>query len=83
MGRANRPVALREKSRAEASLHFAVSRGQSDSWSASVREQYRKILDREGFVVYLNREYRRGCMLERDRFMADHADMLLVVYNGE
>ena len=58
-------------------------RGQSDSWSASAREQYQGILDRADGVFYMHREYRKGCMLERNRFMVDHADMLLAVYNGE
>ena len=58
-------------------------RGQSDRWNASARERYREILDRADSVVYLNRKYHRGCMLERNRFMVDHADMLLAVYNGE
>lgn len=58
-------------------------RGQSDSWSASARERYQGILDRADGVLYMHREYRRGCMLERNRFMVDHADMLLAVYNGE
>lgn len=58
-------------------------RGQSDSWSASARERYQGILERADGVLYMHREYRKGCMLERNRFMVDHADMLFAVYNGE
>ena len=58
-------------------------RGQADKWSVSAREQYQEILDKADSVVYMYREYRNGCMLERNRFMVDHADMLLAVYNGE
>ena len=58
-------------------------RGQSDSWSASARERYQGILDRADGVLYIHREYRRECMLERNRFMVDYADMLFAVYNGE
>ncbi|MBR0282920.1 MAG: hypothetical protein IJQ81_15270 [Oscillibacter sp.] len=31
----------------------------------------------------MQKEYSEGCMLERNRFMVDHVDMLLAVYNGE
>lgn len=34
-------------------------------------------------MVFVNREYRDGCMLERNRYLVDHAGTLLAVYNGE
>lgn len=58
-------------------------RGQADSWSMTAQEMYYKILGKADSVVYLHREFCKGCMLERNRFMVDHADMLLAVYNGE
>lgn len=33
--------------------------------------------------MYVSREYREGCMLERNRYLVDHAACLLAVYNGE
>ena len=55
---------------------------QSDKWSAASRERYRSILNlADG--VYVNREYRRDCMLERDRFLVSHSTILFAVYNGE
>lgn len=33
--------------------------------------------------MYVSREYHDGCMLERNRYLVDHAACLLAVYNGE
>ncbi|RKJ52759.1 DUF1273 family protein [bacterium 1XD42-1] len=57
--------------------------GQADGWSASARELYHSILEQADEVVYVNREYSKGCMLERNRYLVDHAACLLAVYNGE
>lgn len=34
-------------------------------------------------MVYVSREYSVDCMLERNRYLVDHAACLLAVYNGE
>lgn len=57
--------------------------GQADKWPASARELYSSILERADEVVYVSREYHDGCMLERNRYLVDHAACLLAVYNGE
>ena len=57
--------------------------GQTDGWSASARELCHSLLEQADEVVYVNREYREGCMLERNRYLVDHAACLLAVYNGE
>ena len=65
-------------------LHFALPcEGQADRWSASARELYFSILEQADEVVYVSREYSKGCMLKRNRYLVDHADCLLAVYNGE
>lgn len=58
-------------------------KGQADGWPTSVRESYSSILEQADEVVYVNREYNEGCMLERNRYLVDHAACLLAVYNGE
>ncbi len=55
---------------------------QADKWTASSQELYRSILERADSVVYVSRAYHKNCMLERNRFMVDHASILLAVYNG-
>ena len=57
--------------------------GQAGGWTASARERYFSILEQAGEVVYVSRKYRKGCMLERNRYLVDHAACLLAVYNGE
>ena len=57
--------------------------GQADRWSASARELYFSILEQADEVVYVSREYSEDCMLKRNRYLVDHADCLLAVYNGE
>ncbi len=57
--------------------------GQADGWSASMRELYTSILEQADDVVYVSREYNKGCMLKRNRYLVDHASCLLAVYNGE
>jgi len=52
---------------------------QADAWSESERKQYHQILTQADSVVYVSREYHRNCMLERNHFMVDHAEVLLAV----
>ena len=56
---------------------------QADKWSASSRDLYHSILDRADSIVYVSRVYHKNCMLERNRFLVDHAAALLAIYNGE
>ena len=56
---------------------------QADKWAASSQDLYHSILDRADSIVYVSRAYHRNCMLERNRFLVDHAAALLAVYNGE
>jgi len=57
--------------------------GQADKWSVSARELYFSTLEQADSVVYVGREYSKDCMLERNRYLVDHAAGLLAVYNGE
>lgn len=56
--------------------------GQEDKWPASEKERYRSFLKQADEVIYVNRTYKDGCMLERNRYMVDHSSVLLAVYNG-
>lgn len=76
-------LALREKNPA-IKLHCILPcKEQADKWAASSRELYRSILDRADSIVYVSRAYHKDCMLDRNRFLVDHANILLAVYNGE
>jgi len=74
---------LREKNPA-IKLHCILPcTAQAEKWSASSRELYRSILERADSVVYVSRDNHKNCMLDRNRFMVEHASILLAVYNGE
>lgn len=76
-------LALREKNPA-LKLHCVLPcKGQADRWTASARALYFSILKRADTVTYVSEDYRRDCMLERNRYLVNHAARLLAVYNGE
>ena len=52
---------------------------QADKWSDSARELYHWILEQADSCIYVNRESTRNCMMERNRFMVNHASVLLAV----
>jgi len=57
-------------------------KGQTNSWPESYYKHYYYILEQADLIYFVNREYREGCMLERNHFMVEHASILLAVYNG-
>ena len=76
-------LALREENPA-LKLHCILPcREQADKWTASSRDLYRSILERADSIVYVSRTYHKNCMLDRNRFLVEHASTLLAVYNGE
>ena len=76
-------LALRENNPA-LKLHCILPcREQADKWTASSRDLYRSILEQADSIVYVSRDYHKNCMLERNRFLVEHASSLLAVYNGE
>ena len=74
-------LSLREKNPA-IKLHCILPcKEQADKWSASSRDLYHSILDRADSIVYVSRTYYKNCMLDRNRFLVNHAAALLAVYN--
>ena len=75
-------LSLREKNPA-IKLHCILPcTAQAEKWSASSRDLYRSILERADSIVYVSRDYHKNCMLDRNRFLVEHASTLLAVYNG-
>ena len=56
---------------------------QSEKWSASSQARYRSILEQADSIIFINREDKKDCMLERNRFLVSYAATVLAVYNGE
>lgn len=55
---------------------------QAEKWSVSSRDRYHSILKQADSIVYVSRDYHKDCMLDRNRFMVEHASALLAVYNS-
>lgn len=54
-------------------------KGQSEQWGASSRALYASVLEQADSVVYVSREARKNCMLDRNHFLVEHASVLLAV----
>lgn len=55
---------------------------QAEEWTASSQDRYHSILKQADSIVYVNRDYHKDCMLERNRFMVEQSSALLAVYSG-
>ena len=55
---------------------------QANNWAESQRERYFNILAKCDDVVTLQKHYSSTCMHDRNRYMVDHAEYLLAVYDG-
>ncbi len=75
-------LALREERpglHLEAAIPFP---GQADRWPDAQRSRYRKLLSQCDSLTVLCPEYTRDCMMERNRYMIDHAHILIACYDG-
>ncbi len=55
---------------------------QADTWPAAQRERYRRLLERCDLETMVSDQYTSGCMQRRDRYMVDHASLLIAVFDG-
>ena len=55
---------------------------QADGWSSAWRRRYDALLQNADRVVQLCDRYAPGCYFERNRYLVEHADALLAVYDG-
>lgn len=56
---------------------------QPDEWSADAQKRYFDILSRADETRVLSHDYYDKCLLIRNRYLVNHAGVLLAVYNGE
>lgn len=55
---------------------------QDIKWIESSRRRYAAILKRADKVEYVGREYTPDCMMKRNRYMIDHSNYVIAVYDG-
>ena len=66
--------------RLEAAVPFS---GQAEKWPRRERERYERLLSECDKVTVLQEEYSPGCMMRRNRYMVDHADLVIACYDGQ
>ena len=66
--------------RLEAAVPFS---GQADRWPAPERERYDSLLSQCDRVTVLQEHYSAGCMMRRNRYMVDKADLLIACFDGQ
>ena len=55
---------------------------QASKWNAQQVEKYNKILSQCDSTTLLQMEYTPDCMEKRNRYMVDHSDCVIAVWNG-
>ena len=55
---------------------------QSNGWSAADRLRYQKLVKLCDYETVVQQAYSPGCMQRRNRYMVDHADLLIAVPDG-
>ena len=55
---------------------------QADSWPAAQRARYRALVEACDFETMVSAVYSPSCMQRRDRYMVDHASLLIAAFDG-
>ena len=56
---------------------------QADGWPRAQQERYRRLVAACDYETLVQSSYSPGCMQRRNRYMVDHAALLLAVHNGQ
>ena len=66
----------------EIKLHCVVPFATQDQkWTPEQKARYRALLDRSYDVIMTQEEYSKDCYYIRNRYLVDHADVVLAVYD--
>ena len=75
-------VALRDE-HPDVTLEAAIPfEGQSAKWPPELRKRYFRLAEECDTQTVLHYNYTPDCMMDRNRYMVDHAGLLIAVYNG-
>ena len=55
---------------------------QADTWPAEQRARYERLVAACDFETMVSAEYSSSCMQRRDRYMVDHASLLIAAFDG-
>ena len=56
--------------------------GQADRWGREDRARYQRLLRSCSYETVVQEEYSPGCMQRRNRYLVDHASLLIAVHDG-
>ncbi len=56
---------------------------QTRAWSRDWQLRHRRVLEAADRQVTVSPRYTRGCMAARNRYLVDHADLILAVFSGK
>ncbi len=56
--------------------------GQASRWSKADQARYDKLVEACDYETVIAQHYHPGCMQRRDRYMVDHASMLIAAFDG-
>ena len=56
---------------------------QSQGWSAAEQRRWRQLVDACDYETLVQENYTPDCMLRRNRYMVDHASLLIAVHDGQ
>lgn len=76
-------VLLLRKEHPELKLHCILPCvGQENYWTEQAKVRYVSIIKQADSRVYTSRRYYKNCMIDRNKFMVDHANLLFAIYGG-
>ena len=55
---------------------------QTDTWPEKERQRYQRLLAACDVSTMVSESYTSGCMQRRDRYMVDHASLLIAAFDG-
>lgn len=55
---------------------------QASRWPAETQERYQRLVERCDFETLVSAQYTPFCMQRRDRYLVDHASLLIAVFDG-
>ena len=55
---------------------------QADGWNGADRQRYHSLLSQCDYETMVQQSYTPGCMQRRNRYMVDHASLLIAVNDG-
>ena len=56
---------------------------QCQGWSAAEQQRWRRLVDACDYETLVQENYTPDCMLRRNRYMVDHASLLIAVHDGQ